>query len=107
TGQRTPSVGFTQVALHADAASVEDGEIVLAVADAVGGGLAEPLRRHLVVGLAVDALGIEHREIVHGLGVALAGGAQVVAAGGLKVLLDAFAPLVQAAEAEQRGYEAC
>ena len=63
--------------LDADAAGIEDAEIVLAVGDAVIGGLAEPFGRGLIVRLAVDALGIEHGEIVHRLGVARLGGAAI------------------------------
>ena len=48
-GEEEPLVGLGEVLLHADAARVEDGEIVLAVGDASIGGLAEPLRGGAVV----------------------------------------------------------
>ena len=57
-GEREPLERFRQVGLDADAAGIEDRQIVLAVDDAVVGGLAEPARRGRIVGLAVDALGI-------------------------------------------------
>src|SRR6185369_16285907 len=87
-GQREPPIGFRQIGLNADAAGKKDGQIVLAVGDAVAGGLAEPFRRRLVVRLAVDALGVEHREIVHRLGVAFTGSRKVQPAGRLQVLLQ-------------------
>ena len=68
------------------------------------------LRNHwaavAIVGLAVDAFGVEHREIVHRLGVALVGGGDVEPARRLEVLLHALALLEQAAEAVLRGREA-
>ena len=103
--EREPLVGFGQVLLHADAARIEDAEIVLAVGDAVVGGLAEPLCRAQVVGLAVDALGVEHGEIVHRLGVAGFAGGEIEAARGIEVLLDPKPLLVEAAEPEMRGHE--
>ena len=74
--------------------------------DAVVGGLAEPAGRGLVVGLAVDALGIEDREIVHGLGVAGFGGGHIEPARGIEVLANAHALFVEPAEAELRRHEA-
>src|SRR5271170_2666003 len=41
--EEEPFVGFAEILLHADAARVEDGEVVLAVGDAAISGLAEPL----------------------------------------------------------------
>src|SRR5690348_1060448 len=41
--KREPLVGFGQILLDPDAARVEDAQIVLAVGDAVVGGIAEPL----------------------------------------------------------------
>ena len=81
-------------------------EIVLAVGHAVVGRLAEPAGRGLVVGLAVDAFGVEHGEIVHRLGVAGFGGGDIEAAGGVEVLLHADALFVEAAEAELRRRQA-
>ncbi len=57
--EREPFVGFRQVLLDADAAGIEDAEIILAVGDAVFRRSAEPLRRGLVIRLAVDAFGVE------------------------------------------------
>ncbi len=93
--QREPLVGFGVVLLHADAAGVKDGEIVLAVGDAAIGGLAEPLRGSAVIGRAVDALGIEHREIVHRLAVALRGGRSIEVARHGEVLLHPDALFVK------------
>ena len=62
----------------------EDAEIVLAVGNAVFRGLAEPLCGGGVVRLALDAFGIEHGEVVHGLGVALAGGGHIELARGVR-----------------------
>src|SRR6266702_8677901 len=53
-----PFVGLGEVLLHADAAGIEDAEVELAVGDAAVGGLAEPLRRALVVGAASAAIGV-------------------------------------------------
>ena len=60
----------------------------------------------LIIGLAVDAFGIEHREIVHGLGIAGFGSREIEAARGFEVLLDAHALFIEAAEAELRRHEA-
>src|ERR1043166_2594970 len=105
-GEREPLVGLGEVLFDADAAGIQDAEIVLAVGDAAVGGLAEPLRRDAVVRLAVDAFGVEHRQIVDRLGVALVGGLQVERTRLVEVLLHALALLVQAAEAVLRGREA-
>ncbi len=70
------------------------------------GGLAEPLRRTLVVRSLVAAVGIEHREIVHRLGVAALGRANVVAAGRVDILFAAEALFVQRAEPEHRRHDA-
>src|SRR4051794_17061883 len=102
-GQREPPIGFRQIGLNANAAGKKDGQIVLAVGNAVTGGLAEPFRRRLVVRLAVDALRIEHGEIMHGLGVTLAGGSEVKPAGRLYVLLQAIALFVEAGKPELGG----
>ena len=59
-----------------------------------------------VVGPAVDALGIEHGEIVHRLGVALRGGGQIELAGLAEVLLHALALLQHARIAELRRRQA-
>ena len=62
-------------------------------------------RRRLEVGLAVDALGVEHADVVHRVGVALLGRRQIEPARLVEVLGDAVAFLVQRAEPEQRGRE--
>src|SRR5262245_6383061 len=61
-GEAEPFVGFGEVLLDADAAGIEDAEVVLAVGDATIGSLAEPLRRARVVWAAAAAISIEHRE---------------------------------------------
>ena len=45
------------------------GRVVLAVGDAVARRLAEPFGRGRVIGIPIDALSVQHREIVHGLAV--------------------------------------
>ena len=55
-----------------------------------------------IIRLAVDALGVEHGEIVHGLGVAGAGGGEIEPPGLGQVLLHALALFQQAAVAELR-----
>src|ERR1700733_8910349 len=96
-GQAEPLEGFGEVLVNADAAGVENAEIILAVGDAAIGGLAEPLRRALVVGALAAAVGIQHPEIVHRLGVAALGGLHVIAAGDIDVLFHAQALLVEGA----------
>src|SRR5262245_29266916 len=65
-----PLEGFGEVLFDTDAAGIKDAEIELAIGDAAVGGLAEPLRRALVVAAVAAAIGVQHREIVHRLGVA-------------------------------------
>ena len=78
----------------------ENGEIVLAVDDAEGGRLAEPLRGHRIFRLAVDAFGVKHCKVVHGLGIALVRRGEIEAARLLDVLFQAHALFIHAAEAE-------
>src|SRR5206468_1803288 len=97
--EREPFVGFGEVLVDPDPARIKDTEVVLAVRDAAARGLAEPLRSGLVVRLAVDTLGVEHRQIVDRLGVALVGRLQVERARLVQIFLYALTLLVQAAEA--------
>src|SRR5207244_4133029 len=104
--KREPLVGFGEVLVDANAARIKDSEIVLAVCDALVGRLAEPLRRGAIVGLAIDALGVEHREIVDRLRVPLVGAGDIKLARLLEVFLYALALLVKAAKAIERRCEA-
>ena len=68
------------------------------------------LRNHFtavgIVRLAVDAFGIEHGEVMHGLGIAAGGGGEIEPAGGGQVLLHALALLQHAGIAELRRRQA-
>ena len=101
-----PFEGFGEVLFDADAAGIEDAEVELAVGDAAIGGLAEPLRRALVVGALAAAVGVEHGQIMHRLGVAAFGGLQIVTPRDVDVLFHAHALLVEGAEPEDRGHHA-
>ena len=68
--------------------------------------LLEPLRRGLVVGALAAAVGVEHGQIVHRLGVAAFGGLQVIAARDIDVLLRAETLFQQGAEPEDRRHDA-
>src|SRR5581483_10586336 len=92
--------------VDADAAGIEDAEIVLAVGDAAIGGLAEPLRRALVVGALAAAVRVEHGEIMHGLGVTAFGSLHIIAAGDVDILLHGEALLVEGPQAEDRRHHA-
>ena len=61
----------------------------MAIGYPVIGRLAKPARGGLVVGLAVDAFRIEHREVVQRLGIASLPRGDIEAARGLEVLLHA------------------
>src|SRR5258707_5332794 len=74
--QAEPFEGFGEVLFDADAAGIENAEGELAVRDAAVGGLAEPLRRALVIGALAAAIGVEHGEVMHRLGIAALGGLQ-------------------------------
>ena len=100
--QREPFVGFLEALRHADALGGEDAEIELAVLDAELGGLLEPARRRVIVGRAVGAHRKQHRQIVHGAGVALFGGHLVPGLGLGDVAVDAEALLVEIADAVLR-----
>ena len=104
--KRKPLVGLGVILLHADAARIEDCEIVLAVGDAVLGGLAEPLGGGAVIRRAVDALRVKHREIVHRFAVALCRSGRIEVACGAEIFLYADAFFIKAAEAEFRRGEA-
>src|ERR1700736_3632926 len=104
--EREPFVGLGEIRFDADAARVKNPEGVLAVGDATVGGLAEPLRGVAVIGVAVDAFGLKHGEVMHRLAVPLAGGSGVEAARGLEVFPHPLALLVQAAQPVLRGGEA-
>src|SRR5262249_25176448 len=71
-GQRVPFVGFRRALFDAGAALVEHSDIELAVYDAAHRGFAEPFGRGSLVQLAADPMRVEHGEVMHGLGVALA-----------------------------------
>src|SRR6202035_5517995 len=105
-GQRKPFVGLGVILRHAGAAGVQDAEIVLAVGDAVIGGLAEPVGGVGVIRRPVDALGIEHGEIVHRLAVTLAGRGEIKVARGDEILFHPDAFFVKTAEAELRRRQA-
>src|ERR1700738_1560546 len=101
-----PPVGFREVLLYADAPSVENGEIVLAVRYAVIGRLAKPTGRGLIVRFAIDSFGVKHREVVQGLGITGDTGGSIEAAGRIEVLLDPEPFFVKAPETELRGSKA-
>ena len=105
-GQAEPFEGFGEVLFDADAAGIEDAEVELAVGDAAIGRLAEPLRRALVVGALAAAVGVEHGQIMHRLGVAALGGLHVIAPRDIDVLLHAEALLVEGPEPEDRRHHA-
>ena len=86
--------------------AAQDAEIVLAVGNPCVRRLAEPLGGAGVVGLAVDAFGIEHGEIMHGLGVAPRGGGKIELAGVGEVLLHALALFQKARKTELRRRQA-
>src|SRR4030095_3613333 len=65
----------------------------------VFGRLDEPARRAGIIGTAALSTGAEHREIVHGLHVALLGGALIPDARPAEVLLHAEAALIERADA--------
>ena len=104
--QAEPFEGFGEVLFDADAAGIEDAEVELAVGDAAIGGLAEPLRRALVVGALAAAVGVEHGQIMHRLGVAALGRLQVVAPRDIDVLFHAQALFVEGPEPEDRRHHA-
>jgi hypothetical protein len=62
--------------------------------------------REVELHAAVDAFGVQHREIVHRLGVALIGALQIELPRLVEVLLYALALLVKAAQAIERGRKA-
>src|SRR5262249_58545264 len=86
-GKEEPLVGFGQILLDAHTARIKDRKIILTIGDAVIGGLAEPLCRGRVIRLAVRSLGVNHREIMHGLAVTFSGGGVVEVARGDQVFL--------------------
>src|SRR5204862_6706877 len=97
-GEADPFEVFGEVLLDADAAGIEDAEVELAVGDAAIGRLAEPLRRALVIGALAAAVGVEHGEIMHRLGVAAFGSLKVITSRDLDVLFHAHALLVEGAK---------
>ena len=105
-GEAEPLEGFGEVLFDADTAGIEDAEIVLAVGHAPVGRLAEPLGGSLVVGAFAAAIGFEHGEVMHRLGIAAVGSLQVVAPRDVDVLLHAQALLVEGAEPEDGGHHA-
>ena len=72
--QREPFIGLGDVAIHADAARGQHPKIVLAVGNAVLRGPTEPLCGVGIVRPTINALRVKDRQIVHCLGVTLAGG---------------------------------
>src|SRR6202008_131713 len=68
--------------------------------------LAEPLRCARVVGALSAAIGVEHREIMHGLGVAALGRLHVIAARDIGILLHAQALFIERPEPEDRRNDA-
>ena len=104
--QEEPLVGFGEILLDTKAAREKDGEVVLAVGDAVLRGLAEPLRGRPVVAWAVDAFGIKDGQIVHGLAVTFIGRGAVEVTRPGEVLLHADAFFVKACQPELRWCQA-
>ena len=84
---------------------MEDGEVELAVAHAVLGGLPEQDGGAFEIGLASGALCVEDGKVVHRLHVAGVGGADVPALRGVEILRNAEALLVDRAEAILGGRE--
>src|SRR3984885_10018094 len=104
-GEEEPLVGLGKALIDADAAYIEDRQIVLAVSNAKVGGLAEPLRRGAIVGCAGGTLGIKDRKIMHGLAVTFVGGGAIERERLRQVLLYAEAFFVKRSEPELRRHE--
>ena len=81
-------------------------KIELAVGDAIVGSLAEPQDRVGIIRLAVDALGVEDGEIVHGLGVTFGRRSYIKFLRGRQVLSDALSFFEHARVAELSWYKA-
>ena len=84
----------------------EDGEIELAVGEAVGAGLAVPFGGERIIGVAVLAAAQADGEIMHGLDVALLGGRLIPGPRPAEILGDALPALISHRETILGGREA-
>ncbi len=100
-GEQQPLIGLLHILGNAHAVLVQHGEIVLAVGEAVLSGGIEPADGALVVALGAVRSG-EYRKIVHGLDVALRGGALIPSPRTRGVGLHAEPALVKRAKTELR-----
>jgi hypothetical protein len=69
-----PEQSLAQIPPDAETALVKQGEIELAILEIVGGRFREPARRCHVVRPDLQAIGKQHRGIVHGADIAGCGG---------------------------------
>ena len=100
--QAEPFEVFGEVLLNADATGIENAQIELAIGNAAIGRFFEPLRGAGVIRTFAAAVGIEHRQIVHGLGVSALSGLQIISSCDVDVLCHAQAFFVERAQPEDR-----